>query len=523
MLKEDFMFSFRIKKPKTYLLIPHINYKMIVNYEYSNGKLMVSYIDTKGKLQFKNYNWGNPMQWSITHDKDLNKSTKYTTWDKKPVKLIPSRFPNRYSIYEFMDKLPEEEKEDIFGFNEPNMFFCDIEVEITDGFPEAHIAANPITAVCIINKDKVFLMGLKPFTESEIKKMEKDLNEYFKDHGTKYTIQWEYCETEYELLDIFFNKVMPKIPVLTGWNFVGYDWVYFVTRARKLGINPNVASPTGKLIKPWRKNKPGQFEKPSYEELPKHRLVFDYMDIFGKWDRSIKIMESNKLDFVSQKVLGVKKLEIGMPLKDLYHKDWFKYCLYNCIDTALVQLIHQKQRTFDLMLAVSNLSKIQIEDSLSAIRVTEGIFFKEYMDNGIVMAKQQEQVPIFDSSGEVEVVEEELAGGYVKFPAIGLKSWIVIFDFSSLYPTTMRQFNIGPESYRGLKINDSVALLNGKEYKIKPDDIVLLNGTVFENTEGITKGLLTSLFAKRKAEKNVGLSHKKQKQLINDYLKTRIK
>ena len=319
------------------------------------------------------------------------------------------------------------------------------------------------------------------------------------------------------MLNIFFNDIMPRIPVLTGWNFVSYDWVYFVTRARKLGINPNVASPTGKLIRPWKKNT-NQFDKPSYEELPKHRLVFDYMDIFGKWDRSIKIQESNKLDFIADKVLGVKKLELGMPLKDLYHKDWYKYCLYCCIDTALVQQIHNKRRTFDLMLAVSNLAQIQIEDSLSAIRVTEGIFFKEYMDNGIVMAKQQ----IFDNTPEDETkTEDDLAGGYVKFPSIGLIPWITVFDFSSLYPTTMRQFNIGPESYRGIKINDSVALLNGKEYNIKENDIVLLNGTVFENNEGITKGLLTNLFAQRKKDKGVGLAHKKQKQLLIDYLKDR--
>lgn len=496
---------------------------MIVNYEYNNGKLLISYIDNKGKLQFKNYNWQYPLQWNVTHEKDLNKSNKYTTWDKKPVKQVNVRYPNRYAIYEFMDKLPEHEKEEIFAYNEPNMFFCDIEVEITDGFPEAHIAANPITAVCIINKNTVFLMGLKPLSEKELSKMEKDLNEYLKDHNTKYKIQWNFCETENELLEIFFNEIMPKIPVLTGWNFVGYDWVYFVTRARKLGINPNVASPTGKLIRPWKKSKPGQFDKPSYEELPKHRLVFDYMDIFNKWDRSIKIMESNKLDFIANKVLGVKKLELGMPLKDLYHKDWYKYCLYNCIDTALVQLIHNKQRTFDLMLAVSNLAKVQIEDSLSAIRVTEGIFFKEYLDAGIVMAKGESN-PIFDNnSNEEETADEELAGGYVKYPSIGLKPWITVFDFSSLYPTTMRQFNIGPESYKGIKINDTTSILNGKEYTIQPNDIVLLNNTVFENNEGITKGLLTNLFAKRKAEKNIGLSHKKQKQLVNDYFKSRIK
>lgn len=497
---------------------------MIIHYEYINSKLIVSYIDETGKLKFKNYNWHNPMQWTVTHEKDPNKSDQYRTWDKKPIKLLAVRNPNRYTIYEFLDNLPEQEKNDIFAYNEPNMFFCDIETEITDGFPEAHIAANPITAVCVIFKDKVFLMGLKDLTEQQVSKMEKDMNTYFKDFNTKYVIQWQFCDTEYELLDTFFNKLLPKMPVLTGWNFVGYDWVYFVTRARKLGIDPNVASPTGKLIKPWKKTE--NIQKPSYEELPKHRLILDYMDIFKKWDTSIKIKESDRLDFIAGKVLGVKKLDYSkgpdgkiMTLKELYHKDWYTYCLYNCIDTALVQLIHLKQRTFDLMLSISNMAKIQIEDSLSAIRVTEGIFMYEYKKEGIVMAKQYQNNNSIGLEIEIEVdkTEEELGGGYVKFPSVGLKSWISVFDFASLYPSLIRQFNIGPESFKGIKINETTALLDGKEYVIEPNDIVLLNNTVFKNEDGCTKKLITQIFIDRKNNKNIALAHKKEYQLIKDY------
>lgn len=493
---------------------------MIVNYEYSNSKLMVSYIDPRGKLQFKNYSMYNPMQWTVTHERDQHKSDTYKTWDGKPVKLMAVRYPNRYTIYDFLRNLPKAERDDIFAFNNPQMFFCDIEVEVTDGFPEAHKAENPITAVCVITGDKVFLMGLKPLTDAQISKMETEMNEHFKHLGTKYKIQWHFCEDEHELLNIFFNNLLPKMPVLTGWNFVGYDWVYFVTRARKLGINPDVASPTGRLVRPWKKNENAQ--KPTFEELPMHRLVFDYMDIFNKWDQSIKIKENEKLDFISSKVLGVKKLEYEGSIKDLYHKEWYKYCLYNCIDTALVQLIHEKQRTFDLMLAISNLASIQIADSLSAIRVTEGIFFEEYKNVGIVMAKQHVQQPILDLTGDdVEPAEEDLEGGYVKYPSIGLKSWISVFDFESLYPKTMIQYNIGPETFRGMKVTDTTAILNGREYHIKDNDIVLLNGAVFENSDGKTKEIITNLFARRKSNKATSLDHKIQRELIKQYAKKR--
>lgn len=492
---------------------------MIVNYEYLNSKLLLSYIDQKGNMKFKNYDWYNPLQWTICSDTDISRSDKYHSWDNKPVKLEATRYPNRYTIYEFLNKLDEAEKAEIFTYHEPKLFFCDIEVEITEGFPEAHVAENKVTSLCFIHENKILLMGIKDVESGWVEKMEKDINKYFEKFGTKYEIEWYFCQTEYEMLSIFFNDLVKKMPVLTGWNFIDYDWVYLVTRARKLGINPDVASPTGKLVKPWKKNT-GKDYKPTFEELPKHRLILDYMAIFDKWDTSIKIKESNSLDFISSKILGVKKLEYDGNLKQLYERDYYSYLLYNCIDTALVQLIHYQQRTFDIMLSISNLAKIPIEDSPSAIRVTEGIFFEKFYDKGIVMVKQKNG--IFTSTEDEDIdQEDELSGGYVKFPSVGLKLWISVFDFASLYPTTMRQFNIAPESFKGIKISDTHSLLNGVKYKLEPDDIILLNGAVFKNEESETKKLLTNIFKDRKTNKNLGLDYKKQEQLVKKYLENR--
>lgn len=485
---------------------------MIVNYEYKNGNLITSYIDTKGNLKIRTDKWNSPLQWEICSDNDIQKSDKYKTWNKKSVKKVSTRYPNRYTIYEKLRELDNV----VFEFNEPKMFFCDIEVEVTEGFPEAHLAENSITSIALIHDNKVMLLGIKPIDDKLIDKMEKDMNLYLKDFKNDYKIKWVHCKTEYELLDIFFNQLMPKIPVLTGWNFINYDWVYLVTRARKIGINPEVASPTGQLIKPWKKNE-DEF-KPTYEELPKHRFVFDYMDIFAKWDTSIKIRESLSLDFISANVLGVKKLEYEGSIKDLYHNDWYTYLLYNCIDTALVQLIHEKQRTANIMLSISNLAKIPMEDVLSQIRVTEGVLYDAYYKAGIVMCKQNKKFSINDNDGDND---EEFKGGYVKFPSVGLKMWVVVFDYASLYPTTMRQFNIAPESFKGMKINDTESMLDGVIYQIDDTDIVLPNGAVFINEESQTKQVLTNIYFDRKSNKNIGLDYFKKHKLISNYLEQR--
>lgn len=500
---------------------------MIVNYEWKNGKLLTSYIDTKGNIKFKQYPFNNPMDYVVTNDNDINKSKTLQTWDKRAVKQQVTRHPSRYTIYEYFHNLPQEEKDIIFAYNEPKITFCDIEVEITDGFPEAHLAENQVTAISLIHKNKIILMGIKQLSEKQISKMEKDINSYFTDFETKYQIKWCFYESEKEMIYDLFNELIPTLPVITGWNFIKYDWVYLVTRARNLGINPDVASPTGRLVKPWRKQISDKDFSPIYEELPEHRVIVDYMDLYKKWDTSVKIRESDRLDYVASQILKVKKLEYEGSLKDLYHNDYYTYCLYCCIDTALVQLIHEKTRTFDIMLSISNLANIEILQAPSAIRVTEGIFFKEYYDNGIIMCKNtvknQYTINNNDVDEEENESEEVLSGGYVKFPSIGIYMWISVFDFSSLYPTTMRQFNIGPETFKGMKINDTECMLNGKIYKINKLDIVLNNGAVFDFKDGITKTKLTNIFKDRKTNKNIGLDYKKQEEFLKKYLKNRQK
>lgn len=497
---------------------------MIVNYEWKNSKVLVSYIDKKGRLKFKNYPMPNPMNWEVTTEDDIAKSDKLRTWDRKPVKQVLTRYPSRYSLYEFFHDLPKEEKDDIFAYNEPRVTFCDIEVEITQGFPEAHLADNKVTAICLIQGDKILLLGIKELSDNKITKMEKDINKYFEDFNTKYKIKWVFYDTEKEMLSELFNDIIPSMPVITGWNFVKYDWVYLVTRARKLGINPEIASPTGKLVKPWRKQDADKDYKPIYEELPDHRVIVDYMDVYKKWDYSVTIKESDRLDYVAEQMLGVKKLEFDGSLKELYHDNYYEYMLYNCIDTALVQLIHNKSRLFDIMLSISNVANIEILKAMSAVRVTEGIFFKPYYDNGIIMCKESKQQYVIgnaDEDDEEDEAEKILKGGYVKYPSVGIFMWIVVFDFSSLYPTTMRQFNIGPEVFKGIKISDTESLLNGLKMQLHPKDIVLNNGAVFSHEEGITTQKLTSIFGDRRENQSIGLDYKNQEVLLQHYLQRR--
>ena len=69
---------------------------------------------------------------------------------------------------------------------------------------------------------------------------------------------------------------------------------------------------------------------------------------------------------------------------------------------------------------------------------------------------------------------------------------MIALDFASLYPTTMRQFNISPDTY----------VKKDKDYIPKADEIKCASGAIYKkNEEGILPKILTNFYNQRKAYK----------------------
>ena len=136
---------------------------MLVDTQYLNNtkKLVVSYVDKSGEIKLKYFPWENPQKYVTCDESDKDKHPIYKSWDGKHVKLESVTNPDRYSIYEFLDALPEKEKEEIFEYNLPKIYFIDIETEIVDGFPDAETAPTQVLSISIVYEDKIILLGLK--------------------------------------------------------------------------------------------------------------------------------------------------------------------------------------------------------------------------------------------------------------------------------------------------------------------------------------------------------------------------
>ena len=502
---------------------------MLVETQYltNSKKLVVSYVDKTGEIKLKYYNWDNPMKYIACDDTDPLKHPEFKSWDGKNVKQIEVNHPDRYAIYEFLDSLPQSEKDEIFEFNLPKIYFIDIETEIVDGFPEAadvkdvngnvtkEGACTQVLSISIVYDDKIILLGLKEMPEDMQERIKNNTNKYFEKFGTEYKFKYIQYEDEFDMLYAFFYKMIPKMPILTGWNFLQYDWLYLVNRSRKISkwangkeyrIDPAVSSLTKRLNKIW-----------STEfEVPAHRMIFDYMQLYEICDTSIKVKESSSLDFVANKLVGVEKIKYNGSLQKLYEDDFETFMYYNAVDSVLVQKIHEARNYISIIYAISSLAQIRIIDvvsqmnnALGSLAITEGVLRNRFrkMDN-IVLFR--------DEKGDAE---STIAGGWVKDPVVGMNQWCVTYDFASLYPTTQRQFFIAPETFIGLQDEkDKSKCTNGRP--IDPIKHVLcVNGVVFEKRISPTLNMLEDVYADRKKAKKVMMDKKEDLKKIMDEIK----
>ena len=491
---------------------------MLVDCQYltNSKRLVVSYVDKTGEIKLKYYEWEQPTKYVVWSDGDEDKHPQFKSWDGKSVKVEPVTHPDRYSIYEFLDALPDEEKDIIYEYNLPKIYFVDIETEIVDGFPDAETAPTKVLSISVVFEDKILLLGLRDMPEDMQQRIKDNTNKYFKKFGTEYKFRYVKYDDEFDMMYNFFYKMIPKMPLITGWNFVNYDWLYLVNRAKKLkkyingkeyGIDPAVSSLTKRMNKIWSTN----------YEMPAHRMIFDYMQLYEVCDTSIKVKESSSLDFVASKLVGVEKIKYTGSLQKLYEDDFETFMYYNAVDSVLVQKIHESRNYISIIYAISSLAQIKIVDvvsqmnnALASLAITEGVLRNRF--------REQENIVLF--KGEKNTEENVgIAGGWVKDPVVGMNQWCVIYDFSSLYPTVQRQFYISPENFVGVQDPKRPDFCDNGIKIDRENNVVCVNGVVFRKKNSPTIKMLEDVFSDRKKNKKIMLKKKEELKEVLDEIK----
>lgn len=497
---------------------------MLIDCEYfqSSKLLLVSYLDKNCEIQFKRIKWEHPYKYELCDEDDKDKEPVFRSFNGHAIKKVRCKIPDRYSIYNHLDDIiPPEEQEELYGFEKIKPYFIDIETFVgEDGFPEpADVldedskvikegASTPVLVISVVYDNKIVIMGHRDLEEEKIKRIGNNINDYFKQTNNPYKFKYIQYNDEFDMLYQFFYDMVPNMPILTGWNFLEYDWTYLVNRARKLTktingiehvINPAVCSITRHLHKVRNKN----------YELPAHRIVMDYMKLYKTFDETIKVKESSSLNFVSQNIIGNEKIKYEGRIQDMYDNDFEKYVYYNAVDSVLVQKIHEKQNYMNIGFAITREARMVVRDLLSheadklgSLAVTEGVLRPEFRKVNRLLFK--------DYTKESE--SRNVVGGWVKDACAGLRKAVAITDYASLYPTTMRQFKMSPENYLGT-IRDKISKVCDNGYIVKENDIVTVSGAVFKNEDSPSICMLNNVYGKRKQNKKEYL---KYEMMYND-------
>lgn len=464
--------------------------------------LIISYVNKEGKISY--LKWPIPQsemyEWAYTNranaDKpfiayDLNtrqpiidevtkqpKVVQWKSYDNKWVKRVPTtKNLSEGRLNEIINSWGSI-TDPLFEANTPDTWFCDIEVDVSpEGFPDPENASMPINTIAITKFPKTIVFGRKPLSDNEIRQIQDKLRKY-SELTKDYEFEYRYFESEREMILAFIDFIK-DIPAITGWNFLGYDWKYIKKRCENLGIGELIkVCPTQSYTK-FHLNRKNVIDV----MVPVHKIIYDYMIVYRQWDRTVEIKESDKLDWVANKVLGIKKVEHEWGFEEFYRDHYMEYVFYNAVDTILVEKIDETLKTAKIWYMLASELRISLNDAYSTILPTEVV-----MSNFVY--PQYKVVP--KKINNNDEVDSDYEGAFVWPTQAGIYKYIGGLDFASLYPSIMRQFQISPESF----------LFKDPTYKPKSNEIKTVTGAVYKkDPNAVLPAILTHYFAKRKGAK----------------------
>lgn len=421
-------------------------------------KLIVSYVNKEGNVSYLQY----PIQpyemfeWKYTNrqnadppfqEYDQVKQEYVYNPDGTPVMHQWMSYDNKWIKKSPVKKLPElrvnellnqfgKQVEPIFDMNIPNTWWCDIETEVSeDGFPDPEVASTRINTISMTHFPETIIWARKDLSLEEQMWVQKSIDEYSKNNNgsdiTKgYKFKFKYFPTEKEMLENFIDFIIP-ITAISGWNFLGFDWLYIYNRCKINNIDIERLSPTRSFT--TFKITPRSGGKTINVNIPMHKIIYDYLLVYKTWDMMINPKENNTLDFVAEKTLGIKKVNHPWGFKEFYEEHYKEYVFYNCIDTILVEHIDRYLKTAEIWYMIACQLRLELNVAFSTIQPTHVVMCNFLYPKYKVIPDQKKKIS--NESGQYE-------GAFVWPTRPGIFKYIGGLDFAL---TKWRHCNV---SYR---------------------------------------------------------------------------
>lgn len=258
-------------------------------------------------------------------------------------------------------------------------------------------------------------------------------------------------KTEQEMLDEFCSFLKVENPhIIMGYNIFGFDIPYLYHRCVKKGV----------LVKrigmPKDDKREAEYKEIKWSSSAYSHQEFHYIDLEGRiWVDLLPIVRRDyklsnyKLKTVGTFFLGETKDPITvMDIFEAYRLGFQggnmkklikcgKYCIQ---DARLVLLLFQKLQTWIGLIEMAKLCNVNIMSLYTQgqqIKVYSQVYQKCYKENRLVDSFESLNIP-----SNISFQFENYCGAYVFTPIPGKYKWVIPFDFSSLYPTTIIAYNI---------------------------------------------------------------------------------
>lgn len=374
--------------------------------------------------------------------------------------------------------------------------FFDIEadtINMMGDFPEP--GECPINAITLICQDvsQVYTFLLRTKSNPQIAEFEKQVNDgsifpELKEFviqavggpevAASYEINFNYNFLFYDeddeinlIKDLFVAINMHKPDFALAWN-MGFDIPYIIQRIINLGYDPCdiMCHPDfkHKMVKYFvdERMKNELAERGDFAAISCYTVYLDQMIQFASRRKGQSKFLSFSLDYIGEHIAGVRKLdykEITTNIAELPYKSYKTFVFYNIIDTIVQYCIEMKTKDIDYVFGKALLNNTRYSKVHRQSVYLTNRACKVFESQGFIIGNNANK---FNSKPDAKfpgafVADPEKINNDSRLQIYGLFINLfdncVDFDFASLYPSIIRQFNIAANTIIGkLIIDDKV-------------------------------------------------------------------
>ena len=302
-----------------------------------------------------------------------------------------------------------------------NIMFLDIELDLQGikSFPSPDKAERPINLITIC-----YHYNIKTFVLKN-KKHENINLEFLKESIDLARFNFEIIDfnKESELLNSFISDIHKIDPdIFSGWNVINFDLQYIINRLEKICPDLQLSKFGTSYVD----------EKYSNASIP-GIVALDQLKLYKEFCGTKR--ENYKLGTISQIELGNTKVFLDDSMDNIYQNDLNTFIKYNIKDVTLLVDLEEKLNHISFLNELRYICKATFKSSSSTFSRLDCLVVSKLKEKGL------------SSKNKVSDRARSFPGAFVREPQKGLHSYIVDLDFTSLYPSLIITYNIGPNTF----------------------------------------------------------------------------